>query len=631
MFLLVCVVSLLSFTIVACGGGSGGGGGKTTTVTVTLDRQTLSITTYETPTLIATVEGASGEYEVVWTSSDSTVATVANGKITPLKAGSTVIRASVLGKYAEATLTVTVPVFTPEAHVDYVSLNVYMGRDKQLEAYATYNGIEVEGATFTFTPEDATVVSISSRGVAQGLKKGSTTVTVTGTLQGDALTPCEFELNVFENLELDAGIALGTTIYRGEGRGNLAPFTTTYTVNPAVTLNGRTLGSDMNDKVSFELSTDDTDLVELNGLDIVGKSAGQAIVRLTATTVDGTSDFEEFIIIIDKPYSTINPASEIVLETKPGGATANLSYLDLTDDIDRIEVNAVRTTSFDYDAGSGTFAATAGIPYGKDATVKLETETEIVFTKMTITAVDIKTKADMKYFVDNVPVWSDNNEKPIVTMSADIDYGGDLYDPGYLKYFYGTFDGQGHVFRNAVFRNGFLSRMGLGSTVKNVAIVDITLQANCDVPAFVRDIWGTVSDVYFSCDLSNLIGGISKVTNIPLTYSIETRTPDRAGTLKNVVAVFTNNNRTEKPVIARYIEGPLENVYVRINPNSFNNEKFNGMCEYLQAKGSVSNVGVYTSDDAFDAATTASSSFDTSGSGVWAIKNGKLVFKTMEG
>jgi uncharacterized protein YjdB len=61
---------------------------------VTLDKETLSLVAAgETGSLTATT--VPDDAEVDWTSSDETVATVANGVVTPLAAGTTTITATI--------------------------------------------------------------------------------------------------------------------------------------------------------------------------------------------------------------------------------------------------------------------------------------------------------------------------------------------------------------------------------------------------------------------------------------------------------------------------------------------------------------------------------------------------------
>ena len=75
---------------------------------VTLDKTTLSLTEGESATLTATVEPENAtDKAIVWTSSDNAVATVENGVVTAVKAGTATITAVCGSAKAECTVTVT--------------------------------------------------------------------------------------------------------------------------------------------------------------------------------------------------------------------------------------------------------------------------------------------------------------------------------------------------------------------------------------------------------------------------------------------------------------------------------------------------------------------------------------------
>ena len=75
---------------------------------VTLDKTELSLTESESATLTATVEPESAtDKAIVWTSSDNAVATVENGTVTAVKAGTAIITAACGSAKAECTVTVT--------------------------------------------------------------------------------------------------------------------------------------------------------------------------------------------------------------------------------------------------------------------------------------------------------------------------------------------------------------------------------------------------------------------------------------------------------------------------------------------------------------------------------------------
>lgn len=88
----------------------GGGGGGNTTVPVTevsVSPTSLTLEAGKTGTLTATVSPSNATYKtVMWSSSDNKVATVENGKVTGVAAGSATITASADGKSATCSVTV---------------------------------------------------------------------------------------------------------------------------------------------------------------------------------------------------------------------------------------------------------------------------------------------------------------------------------------------------------------------------------------------------------------------------------------------------------------------------------------------------------------------------------------------
>lgn len=103
------IISLLvatTFGLVACGGSNtnpSGGDNSTSTHSdvnveaINLDKYDLSLVPNETVQLTATVEPAGAICEIVWASSDPTVASVNNGLVTGLKQGNAEISATVKG------------------------------------------------------------------------------------------------------------------------------------------------------------------------------------------------------------------------------------------------------------------------------------------------------------------------------------------------------------------------------------------------------------------------------------------------------------------------------------------------------------------------------------------------------
>ena len=99
-----CTITVVAATVPATG--------------VTLDKTTASLEVGKDVTLSATVAPADSTDAVVWSSSDATIATVAGGKVTALKAGTVTITAKAGDKTATCTVTITAPVVEEEEEED---------------------------------------------------------------------------------------------------------------------------------------------------------------------------------------------------------------------------------------------------------------------------------------------------------------------------------------------------------------------------------------------------------------------------------------------------------------------------------------------------------------------------------
>ena len=159
-------------------------GGKTAecavTVTVpitslTLDKTTLSLAVGESAQLTATVKPDDAtDKTVTWTSSDESVAKVADGKVAAVKAGKATITANCGGKTAECIVTVSVPVSS--ITLDKTSLSLALGETAQLTA--TVKPDDATDKTVTWTSSDESIAKVNN-GEVKALKIGSSTVTAT--------------------------------------------------------------------------------------------------------------------------------------------------------------------------------------------------------------------------------------------------------------------------------------------------------------------------------------------------------------------------------------------------------------------------------------------------------------------
>ncbi len=158
---------------------------------VSLDRTSAELAKGEELTLTATVNPDNAtDKSVTWTTSDASVASVENGKITALKAGTATITVTTADGGKTATCDVTVKsayVAVTSVTLDKTAVEIIAGHDLTLTA--TVNPDNATDKSVTWTTSDASVASVEN-GKVTGLTTGTATITVT-TTDGSMTAVCE--------------------------------------------------------------------------------------------------------------------------------------------------------------------------------------------------------------------------------------------------------------------------------------------------------------------------------------------------------------------------------------------------------------------------------------------------------
>lgn len=250
--------------------------------TVTTDIAVSGITV-EPTTLHLTEGGAAGSITAIvspvdatnqnisWSSSNSSVATVNGGKVTPVAAGEADITATTEDGGFTATCKVTVAgsaVMVEGVKLNKNSASAAIGETVQLAVTVSPTGATNQNVTWTSgTPEVATV---SSAGLVTALAEGKTTITVT-TEDGGFKDTCQ--VTVAANQVKVTGITLDKSVL--ELANNGSPATLTATITPA---------NASNQSVTWKSSDEAVAKVDQTG-QVTPVAAGN--ITITATTVDG--------------------------------------------------------------------------------------------------------------------------------------------------------------------------------------------------------------------------------------------------------------------------------------------------------------------------------------------------------
>ena len=145
---------------------------------VTLDKTTLGLVEGDQAVLTATVSPDNAtEPAVTWTTSNASFATVEDGMVTAVKAGTAVITAKAGDKSAKCTVTVTAA-FVPVTSVTLNKTTLEMTEGDEATLTATVKPDNATDKTVTWTSSDATVATVMD-GKVKALKAGSVTITAT--------------------------------------------------------------------------------------------------------------------------------------------------------------------------------------------------------------------------------------------------------------------------------------------------------------------------------------------------------------------------------------------------------------------------------------------------------------------
>lgn len=218
---------------------------------VTLDKTSLELTVGDEATLIADVtpDNATNK-NISWSSSNTAFASVDNGKVTALKAGTTIITVKTEdgNKTATCEVTVNAKVY-PVTGVTLDKTSATLTEGDELILTATVNPDNATNKNVTWSSSDNTVASVSN-GKVTALKAGKATITVK-TDDGGKTATCEVTVNAkvypideiildktYIEIKVGSEITLTATIYPSNATNKTLKWTSSDT-NVATVSNGK--------------------------------------------------------------------------------------------------------------------------------------------------------------------------------------------------------------------------------------------------------------------------------------------------------------------------------------------------------------------------------------------------------
>ena len=172
---------------------------------VTLNPTSITLVEGDSQSLTAEITPSDAENKkVIWSSSDTSVATVADGKVTAVKAGNATITVTTEdgGKNATCEVTVEAKVY-PVIGVSLDKTTCELTEGDEITLTATINPDNATNKNVTWSTSDATI-AIVVNGKVTALKVGTATITVT-TEDGGKTAACVVKVNTTVITETDKG------------------------------------------------------------------------------------------------------------------------------------------------------------------------------------------------------------------------------------------------------------------------------------------------------------------------------------------------------------------------------------------------------------------------------------------
>lgn len=175
-FISLLLVIGISCSIVACSQPN------ETAKTVKLNKTEISLDLYESAQLKATVEGFT-EYVVEWSSSDTNVLTVENGKIFSIGEGVAVVTATVGETSASCEVTVASSGAVPLLSLTNNSYTIETGNQISIGYTVKYKNKDIS-ANVSFSSSNSAVLTVDQSGTVSGVSAGTAIVTITANYFG---------------------------------------------------------------------------------------------------------------------------------------------------------------------------------------------------------------------------------------------------------------------------------------------------------------------------------------------------------------------------------------------------------------------------------------------------------------
>ena len=526
----VCIATAPTAIFIGCGDKPlpPDSGLVTPDVTLTLDKKSVTIDPHETVALDATLIGSTEP--IVWTSSDESVATVTDGKVTGIKVGSAVIIAKVGDVTAECEVTVAESGASPELNIDAAGGVINVGKNGEITVNSSFtfkgapiaDDIAVSWSLKSGEPQDVASITPSAGGksaVVKGLKYGRTAVEVSAVVWGVPILET-YVINVI-NVDITFEVA-DTTPEEGGYAARVSVIDIDgHKSERIIDVSVFNKGEKVQNPV-FEWSSSNDNIV---AVDSTGKLKGISAGTATVTGIYDDGITLTLFVTVYRPEVAVDTPLEF--ETYTGGEFVfDDAYIGTPQKV----MIAGKDALASYDGATRTVVLdktklpVSAKDLGKTKLTVVTDKIEYVYENVELYTKKIGTKEELAKFstyLTKTVAGSNSNEESskfywwdgYIVLDDDIDFGGDTLDSfiywatnntqdGTRSGFRGVFDGRGHIIDNMRIDGknerigGFIGLLATEGVIQNVAFTNAVHTGYCGYVCSAGN--GTVKNVYVS-------------------------------------------------------------------------------------------------------------------------------------
>ena len=535
--------------------------------TITLDRTKAELDVYEKLVLTATKENT--DADIVWSTSDESVATVSDGTVTAKAEGSVTITAKADGASATCEITVTNSHAAPVLRLERYDVAVAMDGSYDIKVETLWKGAPIdEEVEYVWTvadgkPADIAAAEIIDGGARiKGLKYGETVLVVSANVRGTMLVK-ELAVKVC-NLDITfevTGLKQDADAYRTSVALVDTESDSTVRELDIKVYNKGTLV----ENAAIEWTNSDDGKATIEGNTVTAVAEGE-------TTLVGTYEYNDIRIIVNVYRPEIRLGESVTIET---ALDAN-SFTIASDvagtirgaSVDGKEISSSidgKTVTYDK-AKLPTNAADMG-----DKEIIVDTDKAIyiidakIYTKVLRTADDVMKWNDYAYDADpEKSYWGGyfvlgddidmtgknfvgrfyylnmyypwNYEIEALRDTVKPEYSPLVYRNGNTGGFRGVFDGQGHKIKNLNIsqpNDSFVGQIAVGGVFKNVVFTGARITTDWGAGLVSVGGNGTIANVY--AEITEMHAGNTNDDKNGIFYSQDTMSGAK---VNNCMAVF---------------------------------------------------------------------------------------------